>query len=628
MRRPSAVRSLRGDPGLCAPHVALELYELHAKSVDIFLLNCHHATSLTVSLAFCGMVRGLKRPLEDPAVEEARVTQRNRAWAKLGSPSDPSLRPPRAPAAPPFSETPPMTPARSREVYGSFWGHVAPPTDATRPSPAPAAKAFVPDRIRTEAETREVYGRFWRTQLGPPANESSDDSPTDEPVAEESPPRTTVTVTFHTATAPARWADGAASFRDTLAAYGKNNYTAYEVSDEFMQVIASSPKSAKEIARQISGRTTQWKKACGVASVTIVKRYVERDAGQPVASEQASSDQHCSSIQQDSSAPSGSGDAGLPTWVPTDAWRRAADHHFRRPQWYNEAGHMFIESNEELASDIRSGNIQQTPMLLFPTGMPDSSIKKVPAYQGHPDFGKNMNKLRMLVKDPSTYTCSKVIAHTTGQYKTEESLVDETVERMFRNREYDDGRSEDETHADYEGLTGEALRIAMDTSRAAKWRAELKQKARCMIKADRAAVAKNLAASKSREDANRARLTQVGTCQLYVIELDPNELAEIARRIAPIASSFKLVVGGDAAERVASLAGVRGLICPSLASAALPRALYRRIHWYAGRQPSDGKAWLNTVGVALERSSDEDNRLIRGQYVRAREVRVCKRSLQ
>ena len=488
----------------------------------------------------------MKRPREDQTDEESRVTQRKRAWAKLGSPSDPSLRPPQAPAAPPFIETPPMTPARSREVYGSFWGRVAPHTDAARPSPAPAAKAFVPDRIRTEAETREVYGRFWRTQVNsglapraesealpttdptaddptdeptessegeppndepsdePPANESSDESPTDEPVAEEPPPRTTVTVTFHTATAPARWVDGTASFRDALMSYGKNNYTAYEVSDEFMQVTASSPKSAKEIARQISGRTTQWKKACGVASVTIVKTYVERDAGHPVASEQASSAQPCSSSQQDSSAPSGSGYSGPPTWAPTDAWRRAADHHFRQPQWYNEAGHMFIDSNEELASDIRSGNIQQTPMLLFPTGMPDSSIKKVPAYPGHPDFGKNMNKLRRLVKDTATYTCSKVIAHTTGPYKTEEGLVDDMVKRMLRNREYDDCSNEDETQAEYEGLTGEALRIAMNTSRVAKCRVELKQKARCIIKADRAEVTKNLAAAKPREDANRA----------------------------------------------------------------------------------------------------------------------------
>jgi hypothetical protein len=289
---------------------------------------------------------------------------------------------------------------------------------------------------------------------------------------------------------------------------------------------------------------------------------------------------------------------------------------------------MFIDSNEELASDIRSGNIQQTPMLLFPTGMPDSSIKKVPAYQGHPDFGKNMNKLRRLVKDTATYTCSKVIAHTTGPYKTEEGLVDDMVKRMLRNREYDDYSNEDETQAEYEGLTGEALRIAMNTSHVAKCRVELKQKARRIIKADRAEVTKNLAAVKPREDANRASLAPAVTRQLYVIELDQNELVEIARRIAPIASSFKLVIGGDAAERVASLAGVRGLICPSLASAALPKALHRRIHWYAGRQPSDGKAWLDTVGVALERSSDEDNRLILGQYAGAREMRGCKRSLQ
>ena len=124
-----------------------------------------------------------------------------------------------------------------------------------------------------------------------------------------------------------------------------------------------------------------------------------------------------------------------------------------------------------------------------------------------------------------------------------------------------------------------------------------------------------------------ARVAPVGVHPLYVIVLDPSELAEIARRIAPLASSFKLVIGGDAAERVAVLAGVRGLICPSIASAALPRALPRMIHWYAGRQPSDGKAWLNTVGVALERSSDEDNRLILGHYACAREVRRRKRSL-
>jgi hypothetical protein len=261
--------------------------------------------------------------------------------------------------------------------------------------------------------------------------------------------------------------------------------------------------------------------------------------------------------------------------------------------------------------------------------MPDSSIKKVPAYPGHPDFGKNMNKLRKLVKDQSTYTFSKSIAHTNaGQYKTEETLVEEMAERMLANREYDDCSSEDETQGKYEGLTGQALRIAMENSRVAKWRAELKEKARVIIKADRIEVAKNLAAAKPREELNRALVGSAVMHELYVIEIDNNELLEIASRIAPLASSFKLVIGGDAAEKVAIAAGVRGLICPSLASTALVKALHRRIHWYAGRQPSDGKAWLDTVGMALERSSCEDNRLILGQYACAREMRGVKRALQ
>jgi hypothetical protein len=285
---------------------------------------------------------------------------------------------------------------------------------------------------------------------------------------------------------------------------------------------------------------------------------------------------------------------------------------------------MFVESNEEMAISIRMGNIQQTPMLLFPTGMPDSSIKKVPAYKGHPDFNKNMNKLRMLVKDPTAYTHSKVVAHTTGPYKTEECLVDEMAERLFRNRAHEDDHSDDETPTAYAGLSGEALHRAMADHRTTMLRTECKLEARRVIKAERAHVAKSSAASKEREDANMARLAPVGTHPLYVIVLDPSELAEIARRIAPLASSFKLVIGGDAAERVAVLAGVRGVICPSIASAALPRALPRMIHWYAGRQPSDGKAWLNTVGVALEQASDEDNRLILGHYAAAREVRQRK----
>ena len=557
------------------------------------------------------MVRGVKRSLDDKAGDESRVAHRDQSWAKIGSPSDPLSRPPRAPAAKAFVPDKVRTESETRAAYAPYWRRIAAPSDTARPTPAPAAEAFVPDKVRTQSETRAAYSPFWSKLRGPPAN----DSPVAGPVAVESSSKTTVTITFHTANAPARWSDGAASFRDTLAAYGKSNYTAYEVSDEFMQVTVSSPKSAKELARQISGRTTQWKKACGVTSVKIVNTYVECDDVRPTASEHAS-DQ-----------PGSSGDVGLPTWMPTAAWSRAADHHFRQPQWYNEAGHMFIESNEELAIDIRLGNIQQTPMLLFPTGMPDSSIKKVPVYKGHPDFNKNMNKLRMLVKDPTAYTHSKVVAHTTGPYKTEECLVDEMTERLFRNRAYEDDHSDDETPTAYAGLSGEALHRAMADHRTTMLRTECKLEARRVIKAERAHVAKSSAASKEREDANMARVAPVGVHPLYVIVLDPSELAEIARRIAPLASSFKLVLGGDAAERVAVLAGVRGVICPSIASAALPRALPRMIHWYAGRQPSDGKAWLNTVGVALEQVSDEDNRLILGHYACAREVRRRKRSL-
>ena len=131
------------------------------------------------------------------------------------------------------------------------------------------------------------------------------------------------------------------------------------------------------------------------------------------------------------------------------------------------------------------------------------------------------------------------------------------------------------------------------------------------------------AATKKREEATRKILGSEGMHEMFFLEVDENEIRETALRLAQIASSYNMVVGGSAAEKVASAAGVEGHIIPSFASAALVKAMNSQ-NWFPGRRPSDGKAWLDTVGVALQQSP-HDNRLLQGCYSRATDKRGVKR---
>jgi hypothetical protein len=103
--------------------------------------------------------------------------------------------------------------------------------------------------------------------------------------------------------------------------------------------------------------------------------------------------------------------------------------------------------------------------------------------------------------------------------------------------------------------------------------------------------------------------------------------------VAPLAASYNIVIGGAAAEKVANAAGVEGVICPSVASMSILKAVQTK-YWTVLNRPTDGKAWLDTVGVALQAASrasqltPRDNRLLLGQYTRAKESRGVKRELQ
>ena len=81
-----------------------------------------------------------------------------------------------------------------------------------------------------------------------------------------------------------------------------------------------------------------------------------------------------------------------------------------------------------------------------------------------------------------------------------------------------------------------------------------------------------------------------------VLEVAPEEIQKTAELLSHTADRFNLVVGGQAAESVAKLAGVSGDFCRSIADPALVKSISDDPSgWFADTVPSNCSAWLDTV---------------------------------
>jgi hypothetical protein len=195
-------------------------------------------------------------------------------------------------------------------------------------------------------------------------------------------------------------------------------------------------------------------------------------------------------------------------------------------------------------------------------------------------------------------------------------------------KEYDDSGCEmDAYHAGkYANLDKEQVQIAMKRDSFDRRRVPIRKIAREFVKRETIEI-------KTRETDNRKSVRCEGVYAMYVVEVDDNEIKETARLIAPLAATYNIVIGGAAAEKVANAAGVEGVICPSVASTSMVKAVQTK-YWTTLNRPTDGKAWLDTVGVALKAAScaskltPRDNRLLLGHYTRAKESRGVKRELE
>jgi hypothetical protein len=268
-------------------------------------------------------------------------------------------------------------------------------------------------------------------------------------------------------------------------------------------------------------------------------------------------------------------------------------------------------------------------------------MKIVLAYAGHPDAGTNLNKIRKLEKEwvPTGHlhvpqemiqrgTSTSIACTIKDEYVSEAVLVENRVDVMMKwpaYKEDDDSGCEMEAYraGKYAGLDKEEAKIAMKKDSFERRRAPVRKIARDFVKRETIDI-------KTREAANRTSLRCEGVYAMYVVEVDDNEIKETASRIAPLAATFNIVIGGAAAEKVANAAGVEGLICPSVASTSIVKAVPTK-YWSTLCRPSDGKSWLDTIGVALQAASiaskltPRDNRLLLGHYTRAKVSRGVKR---
>jgi hypothetical protein len=277
---------------------------------------------------------------------------------------------------------------------------------------------------------------------------------------------------------------------------------------------------------------------------------------------------------------------------------------------------------------------------MFP-GLVDSSMKIVLAYAGHPDASTNLNKVRKLEKEwvqagplqlphemVQRCTSTSMACTIKEEYVTEAALVEHRVDFMMKWPAYkDDDDSGCEMDAyragKYAGLGTEEVKIAMKKDNLERRRAPVRKLARDFVKRETIDI-------KTREAANRTSMRCEGVYDMYVVEVDDREIEETARLIAPLAATFNLVIGGAAAEKVANAAGVEGLICPSVASTSIVKAVPTEC-WSTLCRPSSGKSWLDTIGTALQAArtasklTPRDNRLLLGHYTQAKVSRGVKR---
>ena len=397
-----------------------------------------------------------------------------------------------------------------------------------------------------------------------------------------------VTITFEDAMGPSPWTPATSSFHPILASFGSNHYTSCSISKEIMEVtLMTSTKTPKEVARHISNYTQRWKSTCGIPGVKIVREY--REPG---------------------SAGSSTDQPGLvavaPTWVPTEKWKHAADFYFRDRRAAS-CGGILTETSEPISDNLIFANSHMFPHLVMFPGFPDSSLKIVPAYDGHLDLNANMG-LHQLVEVPNqTETKMVQCSMEFVGCKTNEALTDRIFDRKVANGEDEDYNSGEEWAATYtgkyDGLRGQAFVSRMKEDGKKRQILRLREDARVCADTKRAA-----------EETNRILADSDVTHEMYVLDIDENEIRETALRLAPIAYAYKLVVGGSAASKVATKAGVKGMICACLASPAIPTAMAAHDGWFRDSAPSVVRAWLDTVGVALKDCYRMDNRLLLGSY--------------
>ena len=85
-----------------------------------------------------------------------------------------------------------------------------------------------------------------------------------------------------------------------------------------------------------------------------------------------------------------------------------------------------------------------------------------------------------------------------------------------------------------------------------------------------------------------------------VLEVAEEEIKKTAELLSHTADRYNLVVGGQAAERVAKHAGVSGDLCRSIADPALVKSLSDTPSgWYADQEPTNCSAWLDDVQANL-----------------------------
>ena len=95
--------------------------------------------------------------------------------------------------------------------------------------------------------------------------------------------------------------------------------------------------------------------------------------------------------------------------------------------------------------------------------------------------------------------------------------------------------------------------------------------------------------------------------QDLVLQVADEEIDQIAELLSRTAHEYDVVIGGDAAERVAKKAGVAGDLCRSIADPALAEGL-SVMDWKLGQQQPNSSTWLDGVHAIMSiESYSKDN---------------------